>query len=188
MSASKLAVAFSATALLVSVLFATPVGQAASRLLPKNSVGAAQIKSAAVTGSKVKNGSLMAADFRAGQLPVGPKGDPGAQGPKGDPGAPGASATKLWAYVNYNGALRRGSGIASTSKVGDGFYLVTFNQSVANCVGIAGYESQPGDGAYNMADDFEVSQANNANQMYISIWNSATNASPNIPFALIVVC
>ena len=121
MSASKLAVAFSATALLVSVLFATPVGQAASRLLPKNSVGAAQIKSAAVTGSKVKNGSLMAADFRAGQLPVGPKGDPGAQGPKGDPGAPGASATKLWAYVNYNGALRRGSGIASTSKVGDGF-------------------------------------------------------------------
>jgi hypothetical protein len=39
-----------------------------------------------------------------------------------------------------------------------------------------------------MADDFEVSQANNANQMYVSIWNSATNASPNIPFALIVAC
>ena len=39
--------------------------------------------------------------------------------------------------MNYNGALRRGSGIASTSKVGDGFYLVTFNQSIANCVRIA---------------------------------------------------
>jgi hypothetical protein len=184
-SASKLAVAFSATALLVSVLFATPVGQAASRLLPKNSVGTTQIKTGAVTSAKVKNGSLMAADFKGGQLPAGPKGDPGAQGPKGDPGA---SATKLWAYVNDNGMLRRGSGIASTSRVGDGFYLVTFNQSVANCVGIAGYESQPGDGGYNMADDFEVSQANNATQMYVSIWNSATNASPNIPFALIVVC
>ena len=140
MSASKLAVAFSATALLVSVLFATPVGQAASRLLPKSSVGSAQLRSNAVTGSKVKNGSLLAADFKAGQLPAGPKGDPGGQGPKGDPGAP---ATKLWAYLNYNGTLRRGSGIASTSRVGDGFYSVTFNQSIANCVGIAGYQTEP---------------------------------------------
>jgi len=186
-SASKLAVAFSATALLVSVLFATPVGQAASRLLPKNSVGAAQIKPAAVTGSKVKNGSLMAADFKSGQLPAGPKGDPGAQGPKGDPGAPGASATKLWAYLNWNGTLRRGNGIASTSRIGNGFYSVTFNQSVANCVGIAGYQTKPGDGGYNMANDFQVSRGS-ATQMYVSIWNSYTLSAPDIPFALIVVC
>jgi hypothetical protein len=186
-SASKLAVAFSATALLVSVLCVTPIGQAAGRLLPKNSVGAAQIKAAAVTGSKVKNGSLMAADFKAGQLPAGPKGDPGAQGPKGDPGAPGASATKLWAYLNWNGTLRRGSGIASTSKIGNGFYSVTFNQSIANCVGIASYMTEPGDGGYNMANHFAVSRSN-ATQMYVSIWNSYTQTAPNIPFALIVVC
>jgi len=184
-SASKLAVAFSATALLVSVLFATPVGQAASRLLPKNSVGAAQIKSAAVTGSKVKNGSLMAADFKSGQLPAGPKGDPGAQGPKGDPGA---SATKLWAYVNYNGTLRRGSGIASTNKVGAGFYSVTFDQSIANCVGIAGYMTDPGDGGYNMSDHFEVLRGYDPKQMYVAVYNSKLNTNPDIPFALIVVC
>jgi hypothetical protein len=91
MSSSKISIALAATALLVSVLFATPLGQAASRLvLPKNSVGSAQIKKNAVTGPKVKNGSLLAADFKAGQLPrgpQGPKGDPGPQGPKGDPGA-----------------------------------------------------------------------------------------------------
>jgi hypothetical protein len=93
MSSSKISLALATTALLVSVLFATPLGQAASRLvLPKNSVGTAQLKKSAVTGLKVKNGSLMAADFKAGQLPrgpQGPKGDPGAQGPKGDTGAPG---------------------------------------------------------------------------------------------------
>jgi hypothetical protein len=47
-----------------------------------------------VTSVKVKNGSLLAADFKAGQLPSGPqgpKGEPGAQGPKGDTGAPGAT-------------------------------------------------------------------------------------------------
>jgi hypothetical protein len=95
MSSSKISIALAATALLVAVLFATPVGQAAGRLvLAKNSVGTAQLKKNAVTGLKVKNGTLLAADFKAGQLPAGPqgpKGDPGAQGPKGDSGAPGAT-------------------------------------------------------------------------------------------------
>src|SRR5215207_1547188 len=71
----------------------------AAGVLPKNSVGAAQLQKKAVTASKlrknavsaakVKDGTLLAADFKAGQLPQGPKGDPGAQGPKGDPGAQG---------------------------------------------------------------------------------------------------
>jgi hypothetical protein len=45
-----------------------------------------RIKDGTVTGRDVKNGSLLKADFRAGQLPVGPKGDPGAAGPQGVPG------------------------------------------------------------------------------------------------------
>ena len=93
MSASKISIALAATALLISVLFATPIGQAAGNfVLAKNSVGAAQIKKNAVNGLKVKNGTLMAADFKAGQIPAGPqgaKGDPGAQGQKGDPGISG---------------------------------------------------------------------------------------------------
>ena len=75
------------TALVVAVLAATPVGQAAGRFaLGKNSVGAAQLKKNAVTSAKVKNDSLLAADFKAGQLPAGPqgpKGDTGPQGPRG---------------------------------------------------------------------------------------------------------
>jgi hypothetical protein len=93
MSSSKISIALAATALLVSVLVATPLGQAASRLvLPKNSVGTKQLKKNAVTAAKVKNGTLLAADFKAGQLPAGPKGDPGPQGPKGDKGDPGSLA------------------------------------------------------------------------------------------------
>jgi hypothetical protein len=93
LSGSKISIVLAATALMVSVLFATSLGQAASRLVvPKNSVGSAQIKKSAVTGLKVKNGTLMAADFKAGQLPrgpQGPKGDPGSQGANGDTGAQG---------------------------------------------------------------------------------------------------
>jgi Collagen triple helix repeat (20 copies) len=93
MSGSKTPTVIAITALVVAVLGATPIGDAAGRLvLPNNSVGAVQIKKSAVTGLKVKNGSLLAADFKAGQLPAGPqgpKGDTGAQGAKGDTGAQG---------------------------------------------------------------------------------------------------
>ena len=61
--------------------------------VPKNSVGTAQLKSAAVTNgklasnavtsAKVKNHSLLNADFAAGQLPAGPTGPAGPAGPPG---------------------------------------------------------------------------------------------------------
>ena len=49
--------------------------------IPKNSVGAAQIKKNAVTSTKVKDRSLLAKDFKAGQLPTGKKGNAGSRGP-----------------------------------------------------------------------------------------------------------
>src|SRR5215218_3928641 len=77
-------------------LFAALSGGAyAAVKLPKNSVGARQIKKSAVSSAKVKDRSLLAKDFKAGQLPkggTGPKGDAGAdgaQGPKGDKGDKG---------------------------------------------------------------------------------------------------
>ena len=59
--------------------------------LPKNSVGSAQIKTAGVGSSDVKNNSLRAVDFRAGELPAGQQGQQGLQGPKGDPGTNGTN-------------------------------------------------------------------------------------------------
>lgn len=54
--------------------------------LPKNSVGTQQLKKNAVTGVKVKDGSLSSADFAAGTLL---KGDTGATGANGATGATG---------------------------------------------------------------------------------------------------
>ena len=96
---NRLSFLLSVAALGVAVLGATPVsGAAKGFLLPSGSVGTAQLRTGAVTSAKlhngtvaaadiqkraitsahVKDGSLLAADFRAGQLPAGPKGDPGA--------------------------------------------------------------------------------------------------------------
>jgi hypothetical protein len=61
-------------------------GAWAATSLPKSSVGTEQLKNGAVTGKKVKGGSLLASNFKAGQLPAGPA---GATGPQGVPGETG---------------------------------------------------------------------------------------------------
>jgi hypothetical protein len=83
----RLPLVLAATALVIAVFGATPLGHAVQQaVLPKASVGTAQLKPNAVTGAKVKDGSLTAADFGAGQLPGG---QPGPQGPRGETGPAG---------------------------------------------------------------------------------------------------
>jgi len=59
--------------------------------LPRDSVGTAQIRAGAVTSAKVRNHSLLAVDFRKGQLPRGPRGDEGPAGPVGATGPTGGA-------------------------------------------------------------------------------------------------
>jgi hypothetical protein len=65
----------------------TGAGYAAGMQGP-NTVGTKQLKKNAVISSKVKNGSLLRADFKSGQIPAGPQGPAGPAGPQGPPGAP----------------------------------------------------------------------------------------------------
>ena len=75
---SRVPFALSCAALAVALLGATGIGAAAQDLvLPRDSVGTSQLRDGAVTGAKVKDRSLLAEDFRRGQLPQGPQGPPG---------------------------------------------------------------------------------------------------------------
>jgi hypothetical protein len=106
----RLPIIVATVALVVAVLGSTQVGQAARNLVvPKGSVGTPQLKNGAVTAPKLRNGavatpklrngavttlkvlngSLLAEDFKPGQLPGGQKGD------KGDPGPPGLSEVQV---------------------------------------------------------------------------------------------
>jgi hypothetical protein len=135
MSGSKTPTIIAITALAVAVLFATPLGQAASNfVLAKNSVGAAQLKKDAVNSLKVKNGTLVAADFKAGQLragPQGPKGDPGAQGSKGDSGAQGAQGiqgvpgtARAYGLVSFSGTLTRSKNVTAVTSPSNGMFCI----------------------------------------------------------------
>jgi hypothetical protein len=86
----RLSLTLSIAALTIAVLGSTQVGHAARELvLPRASVGAAQLKPNAITSAKVMDGTLVAADFKAGALQGGPAGSPGTEGPVGATGSAG---------------------------------------------------------------------------------------------------
>ena len=101
----RLPLIISITALLVAVFGSTPLGEAAYNAIAPNSIGAlelrdgavtnAKLRGDAVTSGKVRNGSLRLIDFKAGQVPAGPKGDKGDKGDKGSKGDKGAKGDAL---------------------------------------------------------------------------------------------
>ncbi len=123
--------------------------------LPKDSVGAKQIKAGAVRSAEVKDFSLQANDFAKGtQL----KGDKGEQGPAGQPGttgAPGTPATRIYAFVRTGACcgggapaldppqIINGHGVTAAKIISTGQYEISFDTSllpggtVENCVPIA---------------------------------------------------
>ena len=90
----------SPAAVIATIALVVAVGGStyAATQLPRNSVGTAQIRNGAVNSAKVKTHSLLASDFKPGQLakvfptavgPTGPQGPPGADGAQGPAGAMG---------------------------------------------------------------------------------------------------
>jgi len=101
-------------------------GYAVTRL-PRNSV----------TTVQVKDFSLLARDFKKGQLPAGP------QGPQGPAGPAGAGAK--WALVAPSGAIIAQSGGISSRHAGDGYYVLDFGASVQGHLIFASYSRSSDD-------------------------------------------
>lgn len=115
--------------------------------VPRNSVGTPQLKRNAVKpaklapnavrGAHVLNGSLLAADFKAGQLPAGPRGE---KGEKGDSGPPGMSGHEIVtsAVVNvpkgggdyYSGRTVTAQCPGGKTAVGGGYYVGSINDAI----------------------------------------------------------
>jgi hypothetical protein len=190
----------------IAVFLSLGGGAYAALKLPRNSVGPQQIKSNAVSSSKVENGSLLSGDFKSGQLPAGargpegfqgPKGDAGAQGVKGDKGDAGAPATTLWAVVGATGTLLGGTATGAAQDSVSREYEVVFGRDVSHCVAIANQGFSQGFPPVGSASNSTVNAlpgynngggvANNKVAVQIRVGDAADTESSRA-FELVVFC
>ena len=162
---------------------ALAAGPALGDVICKKKSGAMFIRAAC----KPKETAVNLASFGA----VGPQGAQGAQGPQGPQGfqgPPGLSATALWAVVNGDGSLARGSHVASTSQpFGTGTYEVIFDQDVSACSFLATL-SDPGDSNQGGPGEIGTTGRLTTNDgVFVTVFDSS-GAYANAPFALAVFC
>jgi hypothetical protein len=156
----RVSVVLGMSAVIVAVLGASPVGEAAGEavrvaLFAKNAGKVNGIKAARTP----KAGRLLplGADGKfpasvvppgppglrgpAGPIgpqgPVGPTGPAGPAGPRGEKDDPGEPATTLFAVVAADAALVRGTGVATVARLAPGSYEVTFARGIADCAHVA---------------------------------------------------
>lgn len=86
---------YSATVSTIALFVALGGTSYAVAELPRNSVGAKQLRVGAVNSAKVADGSLRRRDFKASDAPVGKQGEEGPPGPPGVAGAPGLASVEI---------------------------------------------------------------------------------------------
>ena len=161
--------------------------------LPRNSVGAHQIRSGAIRSAEIKNGSARSRDIRDRSIGVkdlsiaarralrGQEGPPGPQGPSGPAG------TLFAAAVNSGGGIARGNGVATSShQGGSALYEIGFSRDVSSCFAIASLSDVPGGGTPS-PDGGEVITSVSGSSVFVRTRNSS-GAPADLPFHLIVSC
>jgi hypothetical protein len=169
---------------------------AVSQLVPRNSVGTAQIRDNAVTRAKIRNNainsakvanrSLLAVDFARNQLPAGPAGPQGEAGPAGPAGpvGPAGSVTRLTAVVNSSGSLARSQGTTSAGRLSEGSFEVIFNQNISACT----YVATPGSPAGSPLPVGQIAVGTQTPNSVLVRTRDSAGALTDLSFHLIVVC
>jgi hypothetical protein len=181
---------------LIALFIALSAGAYAATQLPKNSVGATQIKAGAVTAAKVRDRSLKAADFAKGQLPAGPAGAPGAPGaagaagpagPAGPRGADGAGTPSPFAVVRANGTLDRGSHVVSVSRGVAGLYVVKTDRDITQCAFVAGIGAAGVDGS--LSGEVSTERVNDVSTQSVEVkTRDSAGVAADRAFHLAIIC
>ena len=159
---------------------------AVSALVPRNSVGTTELKNNAVTGLKVKDGSLAVKDFKAGQIPAGPAGPAGAAGATGAAGPAGSPGATKAIIKTQIFVVPGGGGYASGQAVVCPAGAVATGGGVTTAVGLNGnlLLSSPGSaaaGPYNHPADGDVPVS-----WYVYLQNTGANQVEATAYAICV--
>jgi hypothetical protein len=99
-----------------------------------------------------------------------------------------AQAARNWAVVQGNGTFVRGSGVATTTRLSLGTYLITFDARIAGC----GFVANPGDPMTGAVADAAVAavarRAGDPHGLALQTYNETTHALADEPFHVAVYC
>lgn len=150
-----------------------------SQLVPKGSVGTAQLRNNAVTSVKIKNGQVRLVDLARTARRPGPRGPAGPAGPAG-------GVTRLWAVMNASGSIARSAGTSSAGRLGAGAYEVIFGQNVTACA-FVGSVGDTGEATGTAGAASVARRAGNANAVRVET-RTLGGALADRPFHVVVVC
>jgi hypothetical protein len=151
-----------------------------------------------VTTREVKNRSLLAVDFRAGQLPRGARGATGAPGPAGPagPAGPSGASNVKWALVKPDGTIAAQSGGLTITSHATGQYIIDFGGAVNTKLIMAsnGFSGDPANRGTviagpcgGTAEGFICSSANDTSHVIVRTYNPANGTLTNHSFYVEVV-
>jgi hypothetical protein len=100
------------------VSYGVATGYIDSREIKNNTIRGKDVRNKALTGKELKRDSVGGLTVNEGRLGV----------------VPSAESLSHTAVVTAGGSIRRGRGVASVARVGEGRYQVIFNRDVRGCV------------------------------------------------------
>jgi len=173
---------------------------ASNALLPRNSVGTAQVLNGSLQANDLSKNARTALKGNTG--PRGPagaqgaqgspgtagaqglQGSPGATGAQGVQGAPGQSATKLFVALDADGTLTKNSGATLATRANAGVYRISFNTDITNCA----YLATAGQDAGGVSGDYNIfTSRTSTTTVNVVIFDGSNNAL-DLPFYLAVFC
>jgi hypothetical protein len=159
--------------------------------LPRNSVGAEQIRRGAVRASEVRSGAVRSSEVKDRSLGVGDLSTTargalrGMTGPTGPTGPPGPSGVTYRAAINSGGGAIRGDSTSSSTR-GINQFLIGFERSVDDCVSTATLATVEGGGT-QMPPAGRITVARESGKVLVRTYDAGGSAT-FLPFHLIVAC
>jgi hypothetical protein len=163
-------------------------GYAATRLLPRNSVGEHQLRNSAVTGHKIRPHTIRLSDIATSTRNSlrGPTGPQGPQGPTGPQGPAGPGAGIFHAAVNSGGDAVRGNSTFSSGGGGAGTYTIGFARDVSQCEATVTLASVPG-GLTTDPPPGRITVRPSGTRIEVHTYDE-NGAVRDLPFNVIVAC
>jgi hypothetical protein len=175
-------------------LFIALGGTSYALTLPRNSVGAQQIRGGAVRASEVRTDAVRSSEVKDRSLGVRDlsttarralRGQTGATGAPGAAGPAGSSGVTYRAAINSGGTRVRGNAVTSSTR-GLNEYVVGFDRSVDDCVSTATLAAVEGGGTQSPPAG-RITVAREGGRVLVKTYDSA-GAATQLPFHLIVAC